>query len=154
MQLQFGIFNYDAYNTYFDETSTLTLAQAGVYTGPDAIEEYVKFADENSPYIQAKREYVQETTMTGFDPTTNICKFTTYIVNGFDFYHGSNSRPYHNSWLYYQHILIRRIEQSPHSASLFYRTVYRGSIYGITNPSGGWVCVWHLTGVLLSYVPF
>jgi len=85
VQLQFGIFNYDAYNTYFDETSTLTLAQAGVYTGPDAIEEYVKFADENSPYIQAKREYVQETTMTGFDPTTNICKFTTYIVNGFDF---------------------------------------------------------------------
>ena len=56
--LQFGIFNYDAYNTYFDETSTLTLAQAGLYTGPDAIEEYVKFADENSPYIQVKREYV------------------------------------------------------------------------------------------------
>ena len=23
--------------------------------------------------------------MTGFDPETHICKFTTYIVNGFDF---------------------------------------------------------------------
>ena len=84
MQLQFGIFNYDAYNTYFDETSSLTLAQAGVYTGPDAIKEYVKFADTNSPYIQAKREYVEESEMTGFDPKTNICKFTTYIIEGFD----------------------------------------------------------------------
>ena len=29
----------------------------------------------HSPYIQAKREYVEESTMTGFDPMTTICKF-------------------------------------------------------------------------------
>ena len=48
VQLKFDIFNYDAYNTYFDESSTLTLAQTGTYTGPDGIKEYVYFADENS----------------------------------------------------------------------------------------------------------
>ena len=48
VQLKFDLFNYDAYNTYFDESSTVTLAQTGTYTGPDAIQEYVYFADENS----------------------------------------------------------------------------------------------------------
>ena len=38
----------------------------------------------HSPYIQAKREYAEESAMTGFDPTTNICKFTKYIFEGFD----------------------------------------------------------------------
>ena len=32
VQLQFNIFNYDAYNTYFDESSIVELAQTGVYT--------------------------------------------------------------------------------------------------------------------------
>ena len=85
VQLKFDIFNYDAYNTYFDESSTLTLAQTGTYTGPDGIKEYVYFADENSSYIQAKREYVKDTLPTGFDPKTNICKFTTYFIQGTDF---------------------------------------------------------------------
>ena len=48
LQLEFDIFNYAAYKTYFDASSTLTLAQTGTYTGPDAIQEYVYFADENS----------------------------------------------------------------------------------------------------------
>ena len=84
-QLQFGIFNYDKYTTYFDESSVVAIAQAGVYTGPDAIEEYVKFADENSLYIGARRNYEGGSSeMTGFDPTTNICKFTTYFFEGLD----------------------------------------------------------------------
>jgi len=85
VQLQFNIFNYDAYNTYFDESSYVELAQTGVYKGPDAIEEYVKFVDDHSPYIQARRNYAGESAMTGFDPMTNICKFTTYFIEGVDF---------------------------------------------------------------------
>ena len=91
VQLEFDLFNYAAYNTYFDASSTMTLAQTGVYTGPDAIQEYVYFADENSSYIQAKQTYVQETVPSGFDPITNICKFTTYVINGFDFEPGLTS---------------------------------------------------------------
>ena len=84
-QLQFGIFNYDEYPAYFDESSVVAIAQAGVYTGPDAIKEYVKFADENSPYIEARRNYEGgNSAMTGFDPTTNICKFTKYFFGGLD----------------------------------------------------------------------
>ena len=84
LQLEFDLFNYDAYDTYFDETSTLTLAQAGTYTGPDGIKEYVKFADVDSPYIRAKRSYERNSEMTDFDPTTNICKFTTYFFEALD----------------------------------------------------------------------
>ena len=51
LQMNFDIFNYEEYNTYFDNSSTLILTQAGVYTGPDNIKEYVYFPDENSQYI-------------------------------------------------------------------------------------------------------
>ena len=79
LQLEFDLYNYDAYNTYSDETGTFTLAQTGVYTGTEAIKEYAKFANVNSRYIQAKRTYVEESAMAGFDPKTNICKFRTLL---------------------------------------------------------------------------
>lgn len=44
--------DFDRYGVYFREDSTFTLAQAGVYKGPDSIEEYVKFAfPAFSPYF-------------------------------------------------------------------------------------------------------
>ena len=43
---------FELYDTWFDDNSTTTLAQAGVYKGADDIKEYIKFVWA-SPYISA-----------------------------------------------------------------------------------------------------
>jgi len=78
--LNFDVFNYSEYNKYFDEESKVTLAQTGVYKGPDAIEEYVKFADDNSPYIDATSPFFEESELSGFDADTGTCKFSIYTL--------------------------------------------------------------------------
>mgnify|MGYP005684885491 FL=1 len=52
--LEFDIFKYSDYNKYFDDDSFVRLPQAGVYQGPTDIEEYVRFTDTSSPFIDAK----------------------------------------------------------------------------------------------------
>lgn len=49
--LQFELFGFDNYPNYFREDSFIQLSQAGTYIGPDAIEEYVRFATSTSPFI-------------------------------------------------------------------------------------------------------
>mmetsp|Transcript_20961 Transcript_20961/g.23230 ORF Transcript_20961/g.23230 Transcript_20961/m.23230 type:complete len:396 (-) Transcript_20961:26-1213(-) len=78
--LNFDILNYSEYDRYFDEESKLTLAQTGVYKGPDAIEEYVKFVDDSSPYIDAKSRFFGESELSGFDADTGTCKFSIYTL--------------------------------------------------------------------------
>jgi len=81
--LEFDIFKYSDYNKYFDEDSTVTLAQAGVYQGPAAIEEYVRFTDTSSPFIDTKVPIFQSNPpeLTGFDPETGTCKFNVYSIS-------------------------------------------------------------------------
>jgi hypothetical protein len=45
---------FERYDEYFREDSFTILAQAGRYTGPANIEEYGRFADETSPYIDIR----------------------------------------------------------------------------------------------------
>jgi len=77
--------DFDKYDNYFDASSTLTLPQAGVHTGPDAIEEYVRFLFGSSPFNDEVTNYFgfAEPFPIGFDPLTGICKFTRYHVSGF-----------------------------------------------------------------------
>jgi len=42
--LKFDIFDFQRYNKYFRNTSTITLAAAGTYEGSEEIEEYIRFA--------------------------------------------------------------------------------------------------------------
>lgn len=52
-RLRFHEFDFSRYNQFYERNSTITLAEAGVYTGPESIEEYVRFAHTSSPYIDA-----------------------------------------------------------------------------------------------------
>ena len=41
--------SFDLYETWFDDNSSVTLAQVGTYKGVDGISEYVQFAYPSSP---------------------------------------------------------------------------------------------------------
>merc|ERR1719223_1135544 len=48
----FNLQDFDAYPDFFNEDSSVTLPQVGVYKGADGIEEYVRFAlGTTSPYL-------------------------------------------------------------------------------------------------------
>lgn len=51
--LEFDPWDFDRYPDYFDESSTFTLYPTGTYTGPASIQEYVKFASEESPFVDS-----------------------------------------------------------------------------------------------------
>jgi len=83
--LNFNVFNYSEYDRYFDEESTMIVAQTGTYQGPDGIEEYVRFVDDTSPYIDDKSRFFRESALTGFDADTGICKFGVYSLQTLTF---------------------------------------------------------------------
>ena len=51
--LAFDPWAFDRYDDFFDANSTFTLYPAGAYKGPASIQEYVKFASAESPYVEA-----------------------------------------------------------------------------------------------------
>ena len=57
--LDFDLLDASRYLEFFENTSTLTLAQAGTYEGPAGIAEYVKFSSSDSPYV-ARRIFINE----------------------------------------------------------------------------------------------
>ena len=73
--LGFDLEKYDKFPTYFGDDSTITVAQAGVYTGPDNIEEYVRFADTSSPYSTLVRREKLQLSLNSVDPMTGTCEF-------------------------------------------------------------------------------
>ena len=73
--LGFDLRKYDEYPTYFGDDSTFTVAQSGVYTGTDSIEEYVRFASASSPYNTVVERLVIQFSLNSVDPMTGTCKF-------------------------------------------------------------------------------
>ena len=53
--LGFDPWKFGEYDKFFNEESTFTLAPAGTFTGLEAIKEYVKFASDESPFVDAFR---------------------------------------------------------------------------------------------------
>ena len=51
--LEVDLFAFDRYPDYFDENSSFTLYPAGAYVGPVGIQEYVKFASPESPFVES-----------------------------------------------------------------------------------------------------
>ena len=78
--LQFDIFDYEKYPNYFHEDSKVVLSQAGTYTGPKNIEEYMRFADDSSPYIQERKNVVVKLDFKEVDKRTGICTFNVFNV--------------------------------------------------------------------------
>lgn len=86
-RLRFREFDFSRYNKFYDANSTMTLAEAGVYTGPGSIEEYVRFAHTSSPYIDA---FVPDTLIShlvSFDAAGGKCSIIwtpkySYLMSG------------------------------------------------------------------------
>eukprot|EP01050_Picozoa_sp_SAG11_P049966 SAG11_NODE_27586_length_331_cov_0.668103_1_plen_91_part_00 len=49
--LRFDPWQFDRYGEFFDANSTFSLYPAGVFTGPGAVREDVKFASDESPFV-------------------------------------------------------------------------------------------------------
>lgn len=82
--LHFDPEDYYRYDTFFDDESTLTLAQAGIYRGPEGIEEYVRFAHESSPYVENHDILYSQTFLKSFDRENDRCKFMAHRVHRYE----------------------------------------------------------------------
>lgn len=78
--LDVDLFNYDRYDEYFDDNSTVVLPQAGVYKGADAIEEYLRFPSASSPYVLSETRLNSTMQFMGFDPIAGECHFLFLVV--------------------------------------------------------------------------
>lgn len=66
---------FELYDRWFDDNSSLTLAQAGTYNGARDIEEYVRFLSPNSPYISALGGLDLERSLLSVDAEKKTCVF-------------------------------------------------------------------------------
>ena len=65
--------NFDLYENWFDDNSSMTLAQAGNYKGAGDIEEYVRFSSPSSPYIAALGDIRSDFSFVSFDAEKRSC---------------------------------------------------------------------------------
>ena len=65
--------SYDLYESWYDDNSSVTLAQVGTYKGVDAIKEYVQFAYDSSPYIATVGRFRSEFSFVSFDAKKRSC---------------------------------------------------------------------------------
>ena len=65
--------SFDLYETWFDDNSSLTLAQAGNHKGVDNIKEYVMFAYPSSPYIATFGWFRSDPSFVSFDAEKRSC---------------------------------------------------------------------------------
>ena len=76
--LRFNVTDFARYNAYFQESSQMTLLQAGTYKGADGIEEYVRFASPTSPYVLSSPNLNVTQAMKGFDGTTCFFRYVSF----------------------------------------------------------------------------
>ena len=69
----FNAGNFDLYDSWYDDNSTMTLAQAGNYKGAGAIEEYTRFAWPSSPYLAALGTFRSDSSVVSFDAEKRSC---------------------------------------------------------------------------------
>ena len=74
---------FELYDTWFDENSTVTVAQAGVYRGTDDILEYLQFLFSISPYISANGLLYKEQSVLSFDEEKRSCVFSSLVHSRF-----------------------------------------------------------------------
>ena len=76
--LEFELTNFEKYPVYFDENTTMTLAQTGVYKGPEELEEYVRFIDLSGPYMKTMKELNVTYADLIFDSDTGSCTYLSF----------------------------------------------------------------------------
>uniref|UniRef100_A0A7S3L903 Uncharacterized protein n=1 Tax=Amphora coffeiformis TaxID=265554 RepID=A0A7S3L903_9STRA len=82
--LEFDLFAFDRYPVFFNENSTMVLAQAGEYFGPEDIEEYVRFASADSPYFASEESFNATNFPPSVDFATEECIFTLAGANFYE----------------------------------------------------------------------
>jgi len=65
--------NFENYDSWFDEHSSMTVAQTGTYIGVDDIKEYVRFGFPSSPYIAARGTFAEASSFVSFDEEKRSC---------------------------------------------------------------------------------
>lgn len=77
--LQLDFEDFTRFPKYFNENSTMYVAQTGIYHGVDGIEEYIRFVSKSNPYI-TERDTVAVSPMKlhGFDPVEETCSFSLH----------------------------------------------------------------------------
>ena len=73
----FDLRSFDLYETWFDDNSSMTLAQAGNYKGVDDIKEYVQFAFPSSPYMATVGTFRSDSSFVSFDAEKRSCVMMT-----------------------------------------------------------------------------
>jgi hypothetical protein len=74
-QFAFDVTRFDLYPIYFKNDSTVVLPQGGIFTGPDDIEEYIRFLAPSSPHISSFLPLAQAPNFKSVDPETGTCEF-------------------------------------------------------------------------------
>lgn len=135
-QLGFSAQDFDRYSAFFHADSTITLSQAGSYTGPDAIEEYVRFATPTSPYVAAQGE--EGAFAVGLkDIDQNICIF--YVHQMVDYHMdgdlvGEDPPSIKVPVLF--HLYFDAAENYIPVWNVYYKTPYLEYIFGLLNAPG------------------
>jgi hypothetical protein len=95
---RFDVRKFELYDTWFDENSTVTLVQAGVYQGVDDIREYFKFSLPVSPYISAYGLLHYENSIVNFDEDKRSCKFLVLAHNRFQMSEMGGNELFETAW--------------------------------------------------------
>eukprot|EP00656_Telonema_subtile_P048721 TRINITY_DN5880_c0_g1_i2.p1 TRINITY_DN5880_c0_g1~~TRINITY_DN5880_c0_g1_i2.p1 ORF type:complete len:385 (+),score=49.41 TRINITY_DN5880_c0_g1_i2:182-1336(+) len=84
--LDFDLRKTENYDKWFDDNTTMTLAQAGVYVGAEGIAEYVKFALKDSPYVKDANLVTYTGYLREWNAASSECVFAggiyfDYVIN-------------------------------------------------------------------------
>lgn len=73
--LNFSVTDYDRYDQFFSEESTFLVPQAGIYKGPQGIEEYNRFIETNGESFSLSQILNATFSPLTFDPVNRTCTF-------------------------------------------------------------------------------
>jgi hypothetical protein len=95
---RFNIRNFELYDTWYDDNSTVTLLQAGVYQGVDEIKEYTKFSLSDSPYISANGLLRDEKSVVNVDEEKRSCVFLSLVHNRYQMSEMGGNELFETAW--------------------------------------------------------
>ena len=94
----YDVRKFELYDTWFDENSTVTLVQAGVYQGVDEIEEYVKVLFPVSPYISVHGALHVEQSFVSFNEEKRSCAFSNMRHSRFQMSEMGGNELFESAW--------------------------------------------------------
>ena len=98
IEARYDVRKFELYDTWFDENSTVTLVQAGVYQGVDEIEEYLKVLFPVSPYISVHGALHVEQSFVSFDEEKRSCVFSNMIHSRFQMSEIGGNELFETAW--------------------------------------------------------